>query len=197
MLNLIVFMALHCYDKKISQRSFVQRSASLLLMACLIVMACLLPAWTSAQATTTESGKVPPRLNGALGCLVKADFVRHYDLNYLGLKVGDWAWVRYKVGSIPEMGETPSLVNIVVYSPDGRRGMLLFANPDDNGRFNAIVNAYRLQRRGSKWDADYGNGGYVMYEVVGKFVTELAHSSRYRIQLAPGGNECRPEEPQR
>ncbi len=165
---------------------------SLLAMA-LIVVVCLLPACSSAQATETENGKVPPRLKGALGCLVKADFVRQYDLNYLGLKVGDWAWVRYQVGSIPEIGDTPGVFNVVVYSPDGRSGMLLFADPDGNGGFEAIVNAYRLHRHGSKWNADYGNGGYVMYEAIGKFVTELSYRSRYRIQLAPGGNECKVE----
>lgn len=196
MRKLIASTALHRTDKETLQHLLFQRSVCLLPMVFLIVMVCLLPAWTNAQATMTENGKVPPRLNRALGCLVKADFVQHYDLNYLGLKVGDWAWVRYQVGSIPEMGDTPRMFNIVVYSPDGRRGMLLFADPDDTGGFNAIVNAYRLHRRGSKWDADYGNGGYVMYEAVGKFVTRLSHGPRYRAQLVPGGNECKADESQ-
>ena len=162
-------------------------------MAFLLVTLCLLPAWTGVQAAKTEKEKVPPHLKGAVGCLIKADFVRRYDLTYLGLKVGDWGWVRYQVGSISEIGDAPGVFNIVVYSPDGRKGMLLFADPDKNGSFNAIVNAYRLHRHGSKWSADYGSGGYVMYEAVGKFVTELSRRSRYRIQLAPGGNECRAE----
>lgn len=180
-------------DNERVPRSLDQHSMSPLVMASLIAMLCFLPAWTGVQAAKTEKGKVPPRLKGAVGCLVKADFVRQYDLNYLGLKVGDWAWVRYEVGSIPEIGGTPRVFNIVVYSPDGMKGMLLFADPDESGGFNAIVNAYHLHRHGSKWSADYGNGGYVMYEAIGKFVTELSHRSLYRIRLAPGGNECKAE----
>lgn len=141
-------------------------------------------------------GKVPLRLKGAVNCLVKANFVRQYDLSYLGLKVGDWAWVRYQVGSISGVGDTPGVFNIVVYSPDGRKGMLLFADPGESGGFNAIMNAYHLHRHGSKWSADYGNGGYAMYKAIGKFVTELSHRPRYRIQLAPGGNECEAEKSQ-
>ena len=95
----------------------------------------------------------------AVGCLVNADLVRQYDLNYLGLKVGDRAWVRYRVGSIPEIGNTHGVFNIVVDLPDGRSGVPLFAAPDETVGFNAIVNVYRLHRRGSKWNADYGNGG--------------------------------------
>lgn len=193
MRRLIASAARQRADEGTIRCSLNQRSVSPLVMVFLFATLCLLPAWTAVQAARTEKGKVPPRLKGAVGCLVKADFVRRYDLNYLGLKVGDWTWVRYQVGSIPEIGDTPGVFNIVVYSPDGRNGMLLFADPDENGGFNAIMNAYRLHRHGSKWSADYGNGGYVMYEAVGKFVTELSHSSRYRIQLAPGGNECNAE----
>lgn len=171
-----------------------QWSVSPLAMAFLFAMLCLLPAWTGVQAAQTERGNVPSRLKKAVGCLIKADFVQRYDLKYLGLTVGDWAWVRYQVGSIPEIGDTPGAFNIVVYSPDGSNGMLLFAEPNENGGFNAIVNGYRLHRHGSKWSADYGNGGYVMYEAIGKFVTDLSHRSRYRIQLAPGGNECNAED---
>lgn len=196
MRKLIASTARYRADKGTVRCSLHQHSVSLLVTAFLTVMVCLLPAWTSAQATKTEVGKVPLRLKGAVGCLVKADFVRQYDLSYLGLKVGDWALVQYQVGSIPEIGDTPGVFNIVIYSPDGRSGMLLFADPDENGGFNAIVNAYRLHRRGSKWSADYGNGGYEMYEAIGKFVTELSHRPRYRVQIAPGGNECKAEESQ-
>ncbi|HTV55436.1 MAG TPA: hypothetical protein VMI06_11035 [Terriglobia bacterium] len=193
MRKLIASAARHHANEETVRHSLEQHSVSTLVMVVLIVMVCLLPTWTSAQAVKTEKGKVPPRLKGAVGCLVKADFVRQYDLNYLGLKVGDWAWVRYQVGSISGVGDTPGVFNIVVYSQDGKRGMLLFADPDQNGGFNAVLNAYRLRRHGSEWNADYGNGGYVMYEAIGKFITELSRSSRYRIQLVPGGNECKAE----
>lgn len=180
-------------DKQTIRCSLTKRSVSPIIMALLLVTVCLLPVWADVQAANAKKGNVPPRLKEAVGCLVRADFVRRYDLNYLGLKIGDWAWVRYQVGSISGVGDTPGVFNIVVYSPDGRNGMLLFAEPDKNGGFNAIVNAYCLHRHGSKWNADYGNGGYVMYEAIGKFVTELSHRSRCRIQLAPGGNECKAE----
>lgn len=193
MRKLIASAARRGADKETMRRSLDQHSMRPLVMASLIVVLCLLPIWTGVQAAKTEKGKVPFRLKAAMGCLVKADFVRQYDLNYLRLKMGDWAWVRYEVGSIPGIGGTPGLFNIVIYSPDGRMGMLLFADPDGSGGFNAIVNAYHLHRYGSKWSADYGNGGYVTYEAIGRFVTELSHRPRYRIQLAPGGNECKAE----
>lgn len=196
MWKLTAYTALYRTDKQKLKRSLFQHSVGLHFVMVLIVMIGLLPTSMNAQGSKTESSNIPPRLNVALGCLVKADFVRHYDLHYLGLKVGDLAWVRYQVGSIREMGDTPGLFNVVVYSPDGRRGMLLFADPDDAGGFNALMNMYRLHRSGSKWDADYGNGGYAMYKAVGKFVTELSHSPRYKTQLAPGGNECKAEESQ-
>lgn len=191
MWKLIASAARRGADKETARRPLGLHRMSPVLMASLIVMLCFLPAWTGVQAAETE--KVPPRLKGAVGCLAKATFVQQYDLSYLGLKVGDWAWVRYEVGSIPEVGGTPGVFNIVVYSPDGRKGMLLFADPDESGGFNAIMNAYHLHRHGSKWSADYGNGGYVMYQAIGKFVTELSHRPRYRIQLALGGNECKAE----
>ena len=46
--------------------------------------------------------------------------------------------------------------------------MLLFADPNKQGGFEAILNAYRLHKHGSRWSADYGNGGYVLYEAIGR-----------------------------
>ena len=160
-------------------------------MVSLVVVLCLLPARRRAQAAKTEKGKAPTRLKQAVGCLVRADFVRRYDLSYLGLKVGNWAWARYRVGSIPGVGNTPGVFNIVVYSPGGGRGLLLFADPAGSGGFNAVLNAYHLHRRGSKWSADYGSGGYVMYRAIGRFVTEMSHLPRYRVRLVPGGGHCK------
>lgn len=188
----VAFAVRHQANKAV-RRSLSQQSGRRLVMNLLLMSLCLLPGWTGVQAAKVEKRQVPPRLKAAVGCLVQADFVRRYDLNYLGLKVGDWAWVRYHVGSISGVGDAPGVFNIVVYSQDGKQGMLLFADPDQNGGFNAILNAYRLHQHGSKWSADYGNGGYVMYETIGKFVTELSRSPRYEIQLAPGGNECKSE----
>lgn len=142
------------------------------------------------QHSESKRTLAPSRLRKAVACLVAADFVRQDDLKYLGLKVNDWAWVRLRIGSIPGIGDTPGTFNVVMYSSDPRKGMLLFANPNDRGGFEAILNAYHLYKHGSSWTADYGNGGYVTYEAIGRFVTTLSHDTRYRVHLLPGGAEC-------
>lgn len=154
------------------------------------LMLSMLPASAAHRSGKTSTAGAPKRLQAAVGCLVAAPFVQQYDLRYLGLKVGGWAWARYRVGSLPGMDPTPGLFNVVLYSGDGQRGMLLFADPNKQGGFQAIRNAYRLHRRGSRWSADYGNGGYVLYEAVGKDVTALASRPRYRVHLVAGGAEC-------
>jgi len=116
--------------------------------------------------------------------------VQEYDLKSLRLKVGDWAWVRYRVGSIPEMGRTPRLFNVALYAANGTQGKLLFADPNPRGGFDAIMNAYTLTKHGSRWTADEGNGGYVDYEAIGRFVTHLAHQRRYRVRLLPRHSSC-------
>lgn len=193
MKRMILSMAWYGADKEKPPCWLDRHSMSPLAIASLVVMVCLLPTWVGVQAANKKQGSPPPKIKEALTCLLKADFVQQYDLNYLGLKIGDLAWMQYEIGSIPETGETPRVLNIVLYSPDGKKGILLFAEPNESGGFNAIMNAYHLYRHGSKWSADYGNGGYIMYETIGKFVTELSRGARYRIRLAQGGEECKME----
>ncbi len=159
-------------------------------IALLLIALCAMPNRSGAQTSERGRAKAPARLREAVGCLVATNFVQQDDLKHLGLKLGDWAWVRYQVGSISGLGDTQGQFNVAVYSADGRNGMLLFAEPNKQGSFDAILNAYRLHRSGSKWTADYGNGGYVLYEAVGRFATGLMHHPRYRIQLLPGGSGC-------
>lgn len=145
-------------------------------------------AW--ANRVTADSDVAPLRLDEAVGCLVAADYIRKYGLPYVGLQVGEWARVRYAVGSIPGIGDTPGIFNVVFYSRAGNRGILLFADPRGRDSFLAVYNGYHLHRNGPSWSADYGNGGFHLYQAVGRFVTKLSKSPLYRVFLTPGGERC-------
>jgi len=138
----------------------------------------------------------PSILAKAIGCLVADKSVRLYGLDYLGLKVDDWAWARYTIGTIPGIEKTPRLVNVILYATDGNRGMLLFAYPNKHGSFDAVANGYRLEKRkvkwipGANWVAGYGNGGYVDYIAISRYATRLEQKPRYRVHLVPGGSNC-------
>lgn len=136
----------------------------------------------------------PPRLRKAVGCLVAADYVQKYGLKPIGLRVGEPAWVRYGIGSIPGIGGTPGLWNIVVYSKDGRRGILLFADPNHGDGFEALLNRYHLVKHASRWVASGGQGGFRLYEAVGRYVTVLSRRPRYRVKLLAGSSGCTQEE---
>lgn len=151
---------------------------------------CIVVGQASTQGGKRNEHLVPPRLKEAIGCLVAADFIRKYGLKYVGLKVGDWVWVRYRIGSIPGIGGTSGVFNIIFYSSSGKRGILLFAIPNHRKGFDAIYNGYHLHRHGSTWTAGYGNGGFHLYEDVSRFVTKLSRAPRYRILLKVGGQEC-------
>lgn len=158
------------------------------------LLALLFPRITVGQASTqgakANEHVVPGRLKEAIGCLVAAKFIRKYGLKYVGLKVGEWAWVGYRIGSIPGIGGTPGVFNVMFYSSSRKRGILLFATPNDRKGFDAIYNGYHLHKHGSMWTADYGNGGFHLYENVSRFVTKLSKAPRYRVLLTPGGREC-------
>jgi hypothetical protein len=174
--------------KRVSGFASPERRQAWCLALCLLILS-IAPLGAARQGKAgTEAA--PKRLQTAVGCLVAARFVQQDDLTYLGLKVGDWAWARYRIGSLPGMEPTPGLFNVVLYSADGRSGMLLFADPNKQGGFEVILNAYRLHKHGSRWSADYGNGGYVLYEAIGRDVTALSSRPRYRVRLSPGGSEC-------
>ena len=163
------------------------------ILVCILILSTLGSALHRVRANgdSVRVRAVPLRLKEAVGCLVAANYVRKYSLPYVDLKVGQWAWVRYSVGSIPGIGDTPGLFNVVFYSPAGNRGILLFADPRDRYSFLAIYNVYHLHRHGASWTADYGNGGFHLYEAVGRFVTRLSRSPLYRVLLTPDGERCR------
>lgn len=140
-----------------------------------------------------EGVPVPSALKKAIGCLVSAGYVRDYGLRPLGFKVGDWVWVRYHVGNVPEMGTTPHEFYIAIYARDGRRGELLEAIPNNRGGFEPVRNGYRLWRSDGKWMADEGQGGYQDYEAFGRLATNLAGQPRYRVQLIPDESGCNTE----
>jgi hypothetical protein len=136
---------------------------------------------------------VPAKLQKAIGCLVAADYIRDSGLKPIGLRVGDFAWVRYEIAPIAGMWRTPGW-NIAVYSQNGRRGTLLFVDPNHRGGFQAIRNGYNLAEQGSRWTADGGQGGVHDYEAIGRYVTRLSRRPRYRVRLLPGGPDCTQEQ---
>jgi hypothetical protein len=136
------------------------------------------------------SVKAPAVLQAAVQCLVAADFVRLYGLPYVGLKVNAWAWAQYKIGPLGEWDAGSDMVEVVLYAANGTRGMLLLAEPNARGGYLAIENGYHLKRHGTVWNADYGNGGFVDYEQIGKAVTILSRQPRYRVHLVQGGSQC-------
>lgn len=140
--------------------------------------------------TKSRKAVAPNQLIHVVGCLVAADFVQQYALKSLGLKVGDWAWIRYHHGSVPGMSATPDEYYVAIYSKDGNHGVLLLALPNSRRGFDAVSNSYKLTLHDSRWTADEGNGGYIVYETMGRFATELARQPRYRIQLLPGNSTC-------
>ena len=175
-----------------SLRICARRFSILALTLMLSALGCALyPA--RANGVAARAHTVPVRLKEAVGCLIAADYIRRYALPFVDLKVGEWAWVRYAVGSLPGIGDTPGIFNVVFYSPAGNRGMLLFADPRDRDSFLAIYNGYHLRRHGASWTADYGNGGFHLYQAVGRFVTKLSRRPLYRVLLTPGGRRCRTE----
>lgn len=167
-----------------------QRRSRLALLFVLLTAVQFAVAQKAASAPTEGA---PKRLRRAIGCLVAAPFVQEYGLTPVKLKVGDWAWVRYHVGSIPGLSKTPGEYYIAVYAPDGNHGELLLAVPNNRGGFDAVRNGYYLTKDGLHWTADQGSGGYAVYDAVGRFATHLARQPRYRVQLVPGDSECTSE----
>lgn len=160
-----------------------------------LVTVCLLPLMLFSQSLWAQQPKVrnavaPVQLRRAVGCLVAADYVQQYGLKTIGLRVGDTVWIRYGIGSIPGIGGTPGVWNIVIYSRSGRRGTLLFADPNSKGGFEAIRNGYDLRKQDSHWSASNGEGGFYDYRAIGRYATVLSHEPRYHVTLAPGGPEC-------
>ncbi len=163
------------------------RRGSMLALCFVLLIAVQSAVAQKADSTTAEW--VPKRLQEAIGCLVAAPFVQEYGLKPVKLKVGDWAWVRYHVGSIPGLSKTPGELYVAVYAADGTHGELLLAVPNKRGGFDAVRNGYYLTKHGSHWTADGGSGGYVVYDAIGRFAAHLAQQPRYHVQLVPGDSE--------
>lgn len=159
----------------------------------IVCLAALALACAAQSQRPAKTAPVPAVLKKAVSCLVSAGYVREFSLKPLGLKEGDWAWVRYYVGSVPGMDPTPNEYYVAVYARGGRRGELLEALPNSRRGFEAVRNGYRLWRTGDRWSADEGQGGYVDYQAFGRLATRLAAQPRYWVHLVPGGQECAPQ----
>jgi len=121
---------------------------------------------------------------------VAAGFVQD-KLKSLGLSVGDQAWVRFYVGSVPGMEPTPGLIHVFLYSDDKRHGLMLLADKNDAGGFVAVRNGYELTKQGSRWNADEGFGGVKTYEIMSRISTRVFLTKpRYRVRLQIGRVGC-------
>lgn len=158
------------------------------LMTLLGICTCFCAAITA--EASVHSDVVPPQLRKAVGCLVSSDLARKWAFPFLNLKIGDRVWIRFSVGSISGIGGTPGVYNIIIYAPGGRRGTLLFAEPNEKGSFAVIWNGYKLRQLGSGWRASSGNGGYRLYKAIGRFVDAQSNKHRYGLRLRKGGPLC-------
>ena len=161
-------------------------------VALCVVPLLLLPLALSGRQEKARRMAIPPRLQKAIRCLVAADYIQQYGLKPIGLRAGDFAWVRYEIAPIPGMWSTPGW-NIVVYSRGGGRGTLLFVSPNHGGGFEAVRNGYDLVKHDSRWTASGGEGGPGDYDAIGRYVTALSRRARYRVKLVPGGPDCTQE----
>ena len=129
-----------------------------------------------------------------IGCLLTKDWVQD-DLRKIGLIVGRHAVVRYRRGSIRGTEpKTPTTLNLIVYSTDGRHAWLFFARGYRGGKMAAVRNAYTLELDGEKWVAGEGNGGIATYEAVGRFASKVAKGRALRVRLIPATEACPTEE---
>lgn len=157
-----------------------------------IVVFITLPIWRS--QLTAQDHQIPILLSKGVGCLVRQDWIVD-DLNQLGLHVGDFARIRYRMGAIPEtLPQNPDMVNVIVYSQKQDRGWMLFFRQGADGGVRAIRNAYRLSKSRNGWMASEGNGGVATYRAVGNYATDLATEPVQRVKLKPIPESCPVEE---
>jgi hypothetical protein len=141
-----------------------------------------------AESRQTEG--TSKNLSKGIGCLVAQDWIGD-DLRELSLRVGGLAKVRYETGSIPGISpESPTTTNVLLLSPHGTRGWLLFFRTQPDGTTIAIRNGYRVKRIDGTWSASEGNGGIATYKAMGDFVTRLAKLPPVSVRLMPVAEGC-------
>ncbi len=142
-------------------------------------------------AQNQQAGGPAKNLSRGIGCLVTQDWVAD-DLRELGLRVGGTAKARYETGSIPGVSpESPTTTNVLLLSPHGSRGWLLFFRTQADGTIAAVRNGYRVKRIDGVWTASEGNGGVATYKAMGDYVTRLAKRPTVSVPLTPVADGCR------
>jgi hypothetical protein len=144
----------------------------------------------SQAVANRPTGDIAKSLSKGIGCLVAQDWIED-DLRELGLRVGGAAKVKYETGSIPGISPgSPTTTNVLLLSPHGTRGWLLFFRTQPDGTTAAVRNGYRMKRINGVWAASEGNGGVATYKAMGEFVTKLAKRSPISVQLTPVADGC-------
>ncbi len=138
-----------------------------------------------------SDGKIPlSKIHSALGCLAAQDWVQD-DLRELGIKIGDTIVIRYGQGGMPNTSPQDSdMLNIALYSHDGKKAWLFFLRMEGGGSITAIRNAYALRRQNGNWIASEGNGGIGTYHAIGRYVSGLSKTSPYMLHFEEIQSGC-------
>lgn len=152
-----------------------------------VVCGCAL---SQADSHARSESQLPVNVLNALTCLLKN---RWYESS-LGLSPTGSIPLRYTVGQIAETSgeEYAKKLNIVIYSKDRKRAVLLFATNSNKNKVLVISNSYNLVKATQGWSAGEGQGGLGTYIAVGKFVDGLEKLPMYTILIKnlPKHVEC-------
>jgi hypothetical protein len=126
----------------------------------------------------------------AMHCLLSDEYVRTSVLKYVGHKLGDVASVGIQEGSVVDPTDKTDVYNVLLFSSDGMKSVLLMVDASDNRQLKPIPNGYLLSRQDDSWSVDEGEGGYVDYAAVAKFVTQFKKNDVHSVSLYPNVAEC-------
>lgn len=168
------------------------RKGILISLLIIVVLGCM--SETTCNPQTAENRRTEgssTNLSRGIGCLVAQNWIK-VDLQEMGLRVGGTAQARFQIGSIPGISpESPATTNVLLLSPRGSGGWLLFFRTQSDGTAIAIRNGYRVKRIDGAWSASEGNGGITTYKAMGDFVTKLVKRPPILVQLTPIAEGCR------
>lgn len=129
-------------------------------------------------------------LRDGLGCLYAQDWVQE-DLLRINLPPRGIVHLRYRTGTIPGTSpETPNVVSVIIYAPDGKHAWMLFFHLADLEGVAVIRNAYYLSETGHNWSASEGNGGIATYKSVGRLATAMSKDPDMVFWLSPSTKGC-------
>jgi hypothetical protein len=130
----------------------------------------------------------------AVHCLLSDAYVRNSVLKYVGYRVGDAALVGIHEGSVVDPADKTGVYDVILFSKDDRKSVLLMLDASDKRQLKSIPNGYLLRKGGDGWSVDEGEGGYVDYATVASFVTQFKKEDIYSVSLSVNAAECQSAE---